>query len=57
MEKAREWGDKIPIEVFYKNELIPTFEERITKRRSYLIGGSWFFIRWSGFFEFGLDLL
>jgi 2-oxoglutarate ferredoxin oxidoreductase subunit beta len=32
MEKAREWGDKIPIGVFYKNELIPTFEERITKR-------------------------
>jgi 2-oxoglutarate ferredoxin oxidoreductase subunit beta len=32
MEKAREWGDKIPIGVFYKNELIPTFQERITKR-------------------------
>jgi 2-oxoglutarate ferredoxin oxidoreductase subunit beta len=32
MEKAREWGDKIPIGVFYKNELIPTFRERITQR-------------------------
>src|SRR6266702_232483 len=32
LEKAREWGDHIPIGVFYKNEHIPTFEERITQR-------------------------
>ncbi len=32
MDKAREWGDRIPIGVFYKNELEPTFEERFTKR-------------------------
>jgi 2-oxoglutarate ferredoxin oxidoreductase subunit beta len=32
MDKAREWGDRIPIGVFYKNELEPTFEDRITDR-------------------------
>ena len=32
MEKAKEWGDKIPIGIFYKNELVPTFHERIAKR-------------------------
>ena len=32
LDKAREWGDKIPIGVFYKNELEPTFQERITDR-------------------------
>ena len=32
MDKAREWGDRIPIGVFYKNELRPTFIERITDR-------------------------
>jgi 2-oxoglutarate ferredoxin oxidoreductase subunit beta len=32
MDKAREWGDKIPIGIFYKNELQPTFTERITDR-------------------------
>jgi 2-oxoglutarate ferredoxin oxidoreductase subunit beta len=32
MERAREWGDKIPIGVFYKNMLVPTFQERLTKR-------------------------
>lgn len=32
MDKAREWGDRIPIGVFYKNELRPTFTERITDR-------------------------
>jgi 2-oxoglutarate ferredoxin oxidoreductase subunit beta len=30
--KGREWGDKIPIGVFYKNELVPTYEERIESR-------------------------
>ncbi|MBT0159136.1 2-oxoacid:ferredoxin oxidoreductase subunit beta [Candidatus Bathyarchaeota archaeon A05DMB-2] len=32
MDKAREWGDRIPIGVFYKNELEPTFEERLRDR-------------------------
>ncbi|UCE95643.1 MAG: 2-oxoacid:ferredoxin oxidoreductase subunit beta [Candidatus Bathyarchaeota archaeon] len=32
MKKSREWGDKIPIGVFYKNELVPTYGERIVKR-------------------------
>jgi 2-oxoglutarate ferredoxin oxidoreductase subunit beta len=32
IEKAREWGDEIPIGVFYKNELQPTFVDRITSR-------------------------
>ncbi len=29
MLKALEWGDKIPIGVFYENELVSTYEERI----------------------------
>ncbi len=32
LEKAREWGDQIPIGVFYQNETIPTYEDRISKR-------------------------
>ena len=32
IEKAQEWGDRIPIGVFYKNELEPTFQERFLKR-------------------------
>lgn len=32
LKKSTEWGDRIPIGVFYKNELIPTYEERISKR-------------------------
>jgi 2-oxoglutarate ferredoxin oxidoreductase subunit beta len=32
IEKAQEWGDRIPIGIFYKNELTPTFQERISKR-------------------------
>lgn len=32
LTKAQEWGDKIPIGVFYQNELIPTYDERISKR-------------------------
>jgi 2-oxoglutarate/2-oxoacid ferredoxin oxidoreductase subunit beta len=37
IEKSREWGDKIPIGVFYQNETIPTYEERISARiASYL---------------------
>ncbi|MGD6809033.1 MAG: 2-oxoacid:ferredoxin oxidoreductase subunit beta [Candidatus Bathyarchaeia archaeon] len=31
-DKAREWGDRIPIGVFYKNELEPTYEDRVTHR-------------------------
>jgi 2-oxoglutarate ferredoxin oxidoreductase subunit beta len=30
--KAQEWGDKIPLGVFYKNELEPTLQERLSKR-------------------------
>lgn len=30
--KALEWGDKIPIGVFYRNELEPTFGERLRDR-------------------------
>jgi 2-oxoglutarate ferredoxin oxidoreductase subunit beta len=29
---AREWGDRIPIGVFYKNELEPTFGDRLKDR-------------------------
>jgi 2-oxoglutarate ferredoxin oxidoreductase subunit beta len=32
--KSREWGDRIPVGVFYQNELIPTFEDRIDQRIS-----------------------
>lgn len=32
IEKAQEWGDRIPLGVFYKNELTPTFQERISGR-------------------------
>ncbi len=32
LEKAQEWGDKIPIGVFYKNEFEPTFQERFAQR-------------------------
>jgi 2-oxoglutarate ferredoxin oxidoreductase subunit beta len=31
-EKSVEWGDAIPIGVFYKNELVPTYGERISTR-------------------------
>ncbi len=37
MERAQEWGDRIPIGVFYKNELEPTFQERFTKRIPFYI--------------------
>ena len=32
ISKAKEWGDRIPIGVFYRNELEPTFEKRLTDR-------------------------
>ena len=32
IEKAQEWGDRIPVGVFYKNEFTTTFQERISKR-------------------------
>jgi 2-oxoglutarate ferredoxin oxidoreductase subunit beta len=32
MEKAQEWGDKIPIGVFYQNPFEPTFQERFAAR-------------------------
>ncbi len=37
MEKSLEWGDKIPIGIFYQNELVPTYEERLASRvRTYM---------------------
>lgn len=30
--RSREWGDRIPVGVFYQNEHIPTYEERIGAR-------------------------
>jgi 2-oxoglutarate ferredoxin oxidoreductase subunit beta len=32
ISKAKEWGDRIPIGVFYRNELEPTFEKRLADR-------------------------
>jgi len=32
LAKSREWGDRIPIGVFYQNELVPTYEDRISQR-------------------------
>jgi 2-oxoglutarate/2-oxoacid ferredoxin oxidoreductase subunit beta len=32
LNKTREWGDRIPIGVFYKNELEPTFGDRLKDR-------------------------
>jgi 2-oxoglutarate/2-oxoacid ferredoxin oxidoreductase subunit beta len=32
IDKSKEWGDRIPVGVFYQNETIPTYEERISKR-------------------------
>ncbi len=32
IEKAQEWGDRIPIGVFYRNPLEPTFQERLSQR-------------------------
>ncbi len=32
MDKTREWGDRIPIGIFYKNELEPTYQDRIVQR-------------------------
>jgi 2-oxoglutarate ferredoxin oxidoreductase subunit beta len=32
IEKSNEWGDKIPIGIFYQNEHVPTYQERIASR-------------------------
>jgi len=40
IEKAQEWGDRIPIGVFYKNELTTTFQERISKRIPFYLSNS-----------------
>jgi 2-oxoglutarate ferredoxin oxidoreductase subunit beta len=37
MEKAEEWNERIPIGVFYQNELKPTFQERFVKRIPFYI--------------------
>jgi 2-oxoglutarate ferredoxin oxidoreductase subunit beta len=38
IEKAQEWGDRIPIGILYKNELTTTFQERITNRIPFYLG-------------------
>ncbi|HET9805322.1 MAG TPA: 2-oxoacid:ferredoxin oxidoreductase subunit beta, partial [Nitrososphaeraceae archaeon] len=30
IEKSNEWGDRIPIGIFYQNENIPSYDERIS---------------------------
>ncbi len=30
--RGMEWGDKIPIGIFYQNEYVPTYEERILEQ-------------------------
>ena len=32
MEKSQEWGDRIPIGIFYQNEHISSYEDRINIR-------------------------
>jgi len=32
IEKSNEWNDKIPIGIFYRNEHIPTYQERISEK-------------------------
>jgi 2-oxoglutarate ferredoxin oxidoreductase subunit beta len=32
LQKAQEWGDRIPVGIFYQNELEPTFQDRYSKR-------------------------
>ncbi len=32
LTKAQEWGDRIPTGVFYQNESVPTYQERISQR-------------------------
>src|SRR5712692_8219364 len=34
IELSKEWGDKIPIGVFYQNETVPTYQDRIVGRIS-----------------------
>ena len=34
IQRGAEWGDRIPIGVFYENTFVPTFEERIAARQS-----------------------
>ena len=40
MEKAQEWGDKIPIGVFYQNPLEPTFQDRFAATNTLLLAES-----------------
>jgi len=32
LKKAQEWGEKIPIGIFYQNELVSTYQERISQQ-------------------------
>ncbi|HVO36907.1 MAG TPA: 2-oxoacid:ferredoxin oxidoreductase subunit beta [Candidatus Acidoferrum sp.] len=40
MDKSREWGDRIPIGIFYKNEFVPTFQERMSQRIPFYLSNS-----------------
>jgi 2-oxoglutarate ferredoxin oxidoreductase subunit beta len=31
LEFSSEWGDRIPIGIFYQNELVPSYHERIAQ--------------------------
>jgi len=37
LEKAQEWGDRIPVGIFYRNELEHTFQERFAQRIPFYI--------------------
>jgi len=32
LTKAQEWGDRIPLGIFYQNELVPAYHDRISRR-------------------------
>jgi 2-oxoglutarate ferredoxin oxidoreductase subunit beta len=34
IELSKEWGDRVPIGVFYQNETVPTYQDRIVGRIS-----------------------
>ena len=38
LTRAQEWGDRIPMGVFYQNEFVPTYQERLSKRLPSYLG-------------------
>lgn len=38
LTRAQEWGDRIPMGVFYQNEFVPTYQERLSKRLPAYLG-------------------